>query len=156
MKNIKRILLLLVVVLVLSGCGLNLNSKTVKCKLKNDQSKIGYNINSEYVIYSSDGLVNKVESIEEITSKNNTFLAYFENQYKGQYKDYNQKYGGYKYNISLKGQKVTAKVTIDYNKYNMQQFIKDNAAMKEYTKNNKFTLDGIKRMYKSMGATCEK
>ena len=37
----------------------------------------------------------------------------------------------------------------------MKQFIDNNAAMKEYTENNKLTLDGAKKMYEATGAVCK-
>lgn len=72
-----------------------------------------------------------------------------------QYKTYNDKYGGYKYKITLNKNKVISNVTVDYKKYDMKKFSIDNAAMKEYIdKDYNYTIDGAKRYYNSIGAKC--
>lgn len=154
-KNIKLTLTLLLLLVLLSGC--STGNKVTKCISTSDQNASGYKIKSEYNIYYKNDLVNKVETIETVDSKNNTILAYFEKQLKNQYKSYNENYGGYSYEVTNKDGKVVSKVTVDYSKMNLNKFIKDNPGMKSYTnKNNKITLKGIKSMYQSIGAKCEK
>ncbi|MBO5530577.1 MAG: DUF1307 domain-containing protein [Bacilli bacterium] len=155
MKKFVKLTFAFMLVVLLTGClG---KDKVTKCTLKSDQSASGYKITSEYNVYSSKDEVNKVVTTETVESKNNTILAYFEKQLKSQYKANNDSYGGYKYEITNKDGKVVSKVTIDYSKMNLNKFVKDNPAMKSYVnKSNKITVKGIKSMYQSMGATCEK
>ena len=155
MKKFVKLTFAFMLVVLLTGClG---KDKVTKCTLKSDQSASGYKITSEYNVYSSKDEVNKVVTTETVESKNNTILAYFEKQLKSQYKANNDSYGGYKYEVTNKDGKVVSKVTIDYSKMNLNKFIKDNPAMKSYVnKSNKITVKGIKSMYQSMGATCEK
>ncbi|MBQ9013266.1 MAG: DUF1307 domain-containing protein [Bacilli bacterium] len=155
MKKFVKLTFAFMLVVLLTGClG---KDKVTKCTLKSDQSASGYKITSEYNVYSSKDEVNKVVTTETVESKNNTILAYFEKQLKSQYKANNDSYGGYKYEITNKDGKVVSKVTIDYSKRNLNKFVKDNPAMKSYVnKSNKITVKGIKSMYQSMGATCEK
>jgi uncharacterized lipoprotein YehR (DUF1307 family) len=155
MKKFVKLTFAFMLVVLLTGClG---KDKVTKCTLKSDQSASGYKITSEYNVYSSKDEVNKVVTTETVESKNNTILAYFEKQLKSQYKANNDSYGGYKYEVTNKDGKVVSKVTIDYSKMNLNKFVKDNPAMKSYVnKSNKITVKGIKSMYQSMGATCEK
>jgi len=37
----------------------------------------------------------------------------------------------------------------------MDQLVKDQPSLKNYVKDNKLKVEGLKAMYKSMGATCE-
>ena len=50
---------------------------------------------------------------------------------------------------------ITSKDKKVLKKFDMYRFIDNNEAMKKYTKNNKLTLDGAKKMYESTGATCK-
>lgn len=155
MKKFVKLTFALMLVVLLTGClGKN---KVTKCTLNSDQSASGYKIKSEYNMYTSGDIVTKVVTTETVESKNNTILAYFEKQLKTQYKTNNDKYGGYTYKITNKDGKVVSEVTIDYSKMNLNKFVKDNPAMKSYVnKSNKLTTKGVKSMYQSLGATCEK
>ncbi len=154
MKNVVKFLIVFVGVLLLSGC---MDKKQVsKCTLSNDQSASGYSINSTYNIYSTNGIVNSVQTKEVVTSKNTTILAYFEDLLKKQYESANSSYGGYEFKVSKTDNKVTSTVTINYEKMDLDKFVKDNASMKSYVnKSNKLTLDGVKKLYESLGATCK-
>ncbi len=154
MKRILKLLFVFIFMALLSGCGKN---TLTKCTMTSDQSKSGYVINTEYNIYSNKNLVNQVVIKEVVESKNNTILAYFKNQLEKQYKANNNAYKGYAYKVTNKDGKVTAEVTIDYSKMDLKKYIKDNPAMKSYVdKNNKPTLKGVKNMYESSGAKCNK
>ena len=123
--------------------------------MKSDQSKNGYILETKYVIKSKKDIVENVDITQTITSDKKEVLTKFENQFKEQY-SYNKKvYGGYNYKISSNSKRVLSKVDIDYKKFDMQKFIKNNVAMKQYTKDNKFTLEGAKKLYSSSGAVCK-
>ena len=56
----------------------------------------------------------------------------------------------------LKSNKIFAEGTIDFKKMNLDKFIKDNIAFKDYVdKKGRTTLSGIKKMYLSNGAICQ-
>lgn len=132
------------------------NYKITKCTLDNDQSKSDYKSITNYTIYSKNNVVKKVISKEVLTSKNTTIIMYFTDLLEKQYKSENDKYGGFSYDVSSKGDKVVSNVTIDYSKMDLDKYIKDNTAMKSYVNNdNNVTLSGIKTMYESLGAKCE-
>ena len=69
----------------------------------------------------------------------------------------NETYKGYTINITNKDGKVISKIKVDYNKMNLDKYTSENPALKDYiNKNGKITLDGMKKMYSSLGATCNK
>lgn len=147
MKKLKLLVLVLAVIL-LTGC-----DKKMTCTSTSKQSS--YTIESKYEITANGENVKQVKVTETITSKEKKKLEDFEKQFKNQY-EYNKKtYGGYTYKVTNSNGKVVSTVTIDYNKFDIKKFIKDNAAMKSYTKNDKFTLSGAKKLYESTGATCK-
>jgi len=153
-KNIYVILFLSLIVL-LTGCK---NKEVItKCNLTDNQVNSGYKIKNEYEIYSKDEIVNKVTIKQVITSNNKELLNKFKKNLKESYKNNNSRYKGYSIKINVKKNKLIAESTINYDKMNLNKFIKDNKATKEFiNKDNKLTLEGAKKMYSSIGAKCEK
>ena len=155
MKKFIKLLFVFMLVVFLAGC----KGKEVvtKCNYESNQETSGYKIVTDYEIYSRDELATKVVKKEKIISKNNTILAYFKDQFKKQYESNNKNYKGYSYEVSDKKGETVSIVTIDYSKVDMDKFIKDNPAMKSFVnKSNQPTYKGIKTMYESMGAKCDK
>lgn len=151
----KKILCLLMI-LIITGCGCNKKYTTNTCELVSDQSSSGYISYKTYKIYSTKDLVNKVEITEEIKSNKKDILDFFEKQLKTQYKEADKKYKGYKYSVKIKNSKVISKVTINYNKLDMDKYIKDNSAIKAYVNSdNKLTREGAIKMYETMQASCK-
>lgn len=153
--KIFKCLLLIIICLLLVGCK---NEKSVSntCKLISDQSANGYKSTTKYVIYSKDGVVKTIEQTEVVESNNKNILDFFSKQYEKQYNNYSDTYGGYTYTGKIDNNKLTSKIVIDYNKVDMKKYIEDNNGIKKYVnKNNMFTLDGIIKMYKNIGATCK-
>lgn len=142
--------LLLFVFLLLMFC-----NKKVICTNSSDQSSNGYVLETKYVIKANFNKVNTITITENIVSKDKNVLDKFEKQLNDNY-SYNKKtYGGYSYKVTNGDGKVTSNVTINYKKFDMKKFIDDNEAMKKFTKNNKLTLSGAKKMYESTGAVCK-
>lgn len=143
------VIILGILLFVFSG-----NQKTT-CTLTSDQSKNGYKLETKYEIISKNDIVKEVKIKETVTSKDEKVLEKFEKQLKEQYEYNNKTYKGYTYKVSKSNDKVTTDVTINYNEFNLEKFIKNNEAMKQYTKDNKFTLKGAKQLYERTGATCK-
>lgn len=156
MKNFLKVLSLSFIVMILCGCGREEKEKVVKCNLSNNDVVNGYELKSEYTVFSKGDIVNKVETKEVVTSDKEEILSYFEKTLNDTYDKYNSEYGGYTYDVTKNSNIVTSNVTIDYSKMDLDKFSKDNSSIKPaMTDDNKLTLDGITSMYKSMGATCE-
>ncbi len=148
------VVLVIIVFVTLTKLALSSNKQLV-CTNKSDQSSNGYVLETKYVIKSKFSKVKTINISESITSKDKKVLDNFEKQLKDNY-SYNKKtYGGYKYKITNNNGVVTSNVIINYKKFDIEKFIDNNEAMKKYTKNNKLTLEGAKKMYESTGATCK-
>lgn len=153
MKKYIKLLLLIIVVTILSGCKSKLD--TAECNFESKQSD--YKINTNYKIYYKDNIVEKVDIDEVITSSSKDKLKEFNNSFKSLYDSNNSMYGGYTYDIKINKNKLVLSANIDYTVFDMNKFINNNAAMKEYiNKDNKLTLDGIIKMYEASGSTCKK
>ena len=152
MRNALKVGLVFCLVLLVSGCG----TKVVKCTMNNDQSGSGYTIDSTYEIYSSKDIVSKVEIKEIITSKNNTTLAYFEDNLKKKYEDLNKQYKGYTVKTKTEKGKTIVTATADYSKIDIEKFANANDVIKDdIKKSKKMTSDIAKKYYESLGATCK-
>ena len=71
------------------------------------------------------------------------------------YLNQNAKYGGYTNKVSIDGNKLTSVTDIDYSKVDLNQMSKDNSIINNYVKNGKLELEGIKKIYEALGATCK-
>lgn len=155
MKRLIKALFIGIIIFNICGCGCSKKEKIVTCTNKNEQSISGYTLESTYKIHSKKNNVTKIETKIIITSEKKEILEQFENDLKRQYESNNKNYGGYKYDISIKDEKLTATVTIDYNKFDMDKFVSDNTAMKEYLDDSKYTLDGAIKYYETTGNKCD-
>lgn len=153
MKKVLRVIVISILMMFLVGC--DSKKEVVKtCTL--EKSVSGYSLNSTYKIYATGNEVKKVETEEVVTSDNESVRNYFETQLNNSYSTASKTYGGYTYDVTNKDNKVTSKVTIDYEKMDLDKFIKDNESIKQFlNKKNKITLDGVKSIYSTLGATCE-
>ena len=114
-----------------------------------------YQLNANYTIYSKNGIVEKVETVEIVTSDDDAILNTFETTLETQYKTMKKTYGGYDYKVVHNGNTVKSEVTIDYNKVDMKQLAKDNDTVKSYmNSDNRFTVNGIIALYESMNINC--
>ena len=152
-------ILVVVLILIILGVWFGVNKyvnreQKMKCTLHSDQNKNGYVLDTEYNIKYSKDIVQEVHIQETIKSEKEDVLTKYEKQWKDQYA-YNKKtFGGYTYKVTKEEGKVVSDVTIDYTTMNLGKFIRFNAAMNEYTKDNKLTVEGIKKMYEKSGAFC--
>lgn len=148
----KKILIVLAVVfLALTGCGKK--PATIKCTLSNDLGY--YKVESTYNINYTGKTVDSVETVEKAISDNSTILDTLEKTLKESYETANKKYGGYTIDIKKGENEVVFTVKIDYNKMDVEQFAKDEPALKAYVDGKKLTVEGLKAIYTAMGATCE-
>lgn len=143
-------------ILILTGCNKEYKEVVTTCTLKNNNALNNYKLESTYKIHSKNDEVFKAVTEEVVTSSSTTILDYFESNLKETYKKANDTYGGYTYDVSKSGNKVTSKTTINYDEMDLDQYVKDNTVIKQYlNKNGKLTLEGMKKIYTSLGAECE-
>lgn len=155
MKKGFKILFISLFVFILAGCD-KAEEKVTKCELTSNQAASGYSLKSTYEIYSKGNVVDKVKIKEVVTTDKENIITYFESYLEQTYKTANETYGGYTYKVTKSDKDITADVTIDYTKMNLDKFISDNSSMKSYVnKDNKITLEGVTKIYEALGATCK-
>ena len=156
MKNILKFLVIFSLVIILAGCTSKTEEKVVKCTLNQNNAAYGYELSSEYNIYTDGKIVNKVETTEVVTSDNQEILDYLENYNNKLYTNMNDAYGGYEFSSTNENNMLTAVTKIDYKKLDSKKLAEDQPSMKNYMNDDYvLTLDGIKLIYEQMGATCE-
>ncbi len=153
MKKLMIVFIFCVCLGVISGCGKK--SEMIECTLL--QKDTSYELNSTFKIKIAGDIVDTIEIVEMITSKDKTVLDALESAANKQYKSKNDLYGGYTYKVTNDGTKVDSKATINFNQVNIKQFAEDNAILKKYIdKKNHMKVDGVVAMYEALGAVCKK
>jgi len=155
MKKCLKSLALVMAILLMTGCGAD--KETVKkCTLVSNNAAQGYKLESEYNVYSKGDVVSKVVTKEVVTSDNESILTYFEDYLTQTYNATNETYGGYTNKVTNEDGKVVSETTIDYNKMDLEQYVKDNSVMKSYVNSdNELLTEGVIKVYEQLGATCE-
>ncbi len=142
---------------LVTGCGASEEQKTMTCTLERKDVTNGYELSSTYKVYYTGKAVDKVETVEKVTSEDDEILESFKQTLDTTYDTMNKAYGGYTFNVTKTDKEVKSETTIDYSKLDLEQLIKDEPTMKNYVDSkNRITLTGITSMYESQGATCNK
>ena len=161
----KKGLFLLSLLFLLTGCGEETKEDviqevpkqaTVHCELSSRDVINGYETTAEYTIYYTGDYVDKVDTVETVTSESEEFLDTMEEYVNTTYEATNSAYGGYTYEVTREDGKVVSNVTIDYDKMNLEQYATDQSSLAQYIEDGKFLVDGIIEIYETAGATCEK
>ena len=152
MKKVKYLLLIVLAAVLVTGCK---NTKTVKCTMTKEYGEITYK--AEYEIeYDANDFVKTVITTETLNSSDSSYLEESKETAESLYGSYNSKYGGYDFNVTIKGDTLTSKCTIDYEKMNVKKYVEDNPSLTNFAdQNNNVKLDGVKSIYSALGATCE-
>jgi hypothetical protein len=157
----KMIYVLPILMLCLTGCNkantenTKTDNKSITCTYSSKDVVNNYQTESQYVINYSGSDVESVNTTETVTSDSEEVLDYIESSLNQTYEATNSAYGGYTYEVTNEDGKVTSIVTIDYNEMDLEQFVTDQPTLKNYVKNGKMQVSGIKALYESLGATCE-
>ena len=139
---------------LLTGCG-EVEQQVKHCEMSTKDVVSGYELQSDYTIYYTGDYVDKVETVETVTSDSSEILDYMEEYLSTTYDSMNNAYGGYVYDVTKEDNKIVSKVEINYNKMDLEQFVTDQPALKNYVKDGKMLLDGVVSIYESNGSTCE-
>ena len=150
----KKIFVICTLLLLFTGCAKE-EAGSTSCTMYNKDVVNGYELSSTYVINHKNGLVESVETVETVSSEDEEILDTMETYLNDTYKALDESYGGYTYEVKNENGKVTSRVKIDYNKMDIDSYVTDQPTIKDYVEDSKLTLEGVKLMYESMGATCE-
>ncbi len=115
----------------------------------------GYETTSKFAIYYTGDYVDKVETVETVTSESEDFLDNMEEYINSTYDAMNSAYGGYSYEVIREDGSIVSNVVIDYSKMDLELYITDQPTMSNYVENDKFLVEGIVDIYEEAGATCE-
>ena len=113
-----------------------------------------YILLSKYKIYYNKNEVYKIEISEEIEAETTSKLKEIMEDIEKNYIKYKNEIGSYEYTLSQNKNKGTSNVIIDYNKMNMEAYIKYNPEAK-LNGNNKYNLEDLKELYEERGAVCK-
>ena len=158
-------LLIVSLLFLLTGCGEETTNDvsndtpeqmTMHCEASTRDVVNGYETTSDYTIYYTDTYVDKVVTVETVTSESTELLDTMEEYVNTTYEATNSAYGGYTYEVIREDGSVVSNVTIDYNKMNLEQYVTDQPSLAQYVEDGKFLVDGIIEIYENTGATCEK
>ncbi len=154
MKKLKYLVVLLLGILIVTGCQNKDETKTMTCTRTINQEQASMDL-SYTVTYTGD-YVEKVESIEKVTSTDTSALNSYKEEIEATYKPYaNIKY--YDTEVTVDGNTLTSKVTIDYSKIDYKEFTNiDSANSQIFTSDGKVKLETMESLYEQIGATCTK
>ncbi len=131
---------------------INSSNKTLVCTL-NKSDSYWINVNGIYTVNYSGKYVNLVDTIETVNSDSEEWIEYYKYILEETYKPYNKlKY--YDYNIKTTKNTLTSKVTINYEKIDMNKFLEINPNT-IFIENGKVSLEKLRWYYELIGATCE-
>ncbi len=140
-------------ILFIGLCIILFCDRKVTCTFESKQDN--HVINAKYIIKYKNGYVKKVKINQIVTTDEKSIIDKYNKQFEKQYSSNKKYYGGYDYKITIKDDSISSNVVINYKKFDMNKFIKNNEAMKQYTKDGKFTIEGAKKMYEASGAICK-
>ena len=152
MKKSLMIILLLLLIPIVSGCG---NSKEVHehCT-RSATAGEDVDVNLSYELYYEGDVLNRLESTEQIVSKNKESLDTYENAYKDIHKNYN----GLKYfetSVERKDDSVTSKMIIKYDKIDIDKLIEIEGEEDNIFENKVPKVTKWKELAKKLGTKCE-
>ena len=134
---------------------INEESGSITCSLYSKDVVNNYELTSTYIINYTGEFVDSVNTKEVVDSDVSSILDTLEETLNSTYSASNDAYGGYTYKITRSDNEIISDVFIDYKKMDLEQFVTDQPVLKSYMKDGKLTVEGIKSIYTSMGATCE-
>lgn len=142
-KIIFSILILLIIIVII----LSITFRYDKIVCTNFIKEDNYTITNTYKIFYKKDIAYEVFITRQVESKNNTFLQYFEKQYKNEFAKYNKEYGGYKMISSTKkDNKYTLEVKIEFKKENISK-LSNKYFLKENIKDDKLELEGVYKLF---------
>ena len=150
--NKKIIILILVSFLFITGCNKN---KSITCTSIIENKLSDYKMSAEYKITYNSDYVKTIEKKEQYKMDTEDIKNYIYESKNLEYKNLNDLYGGYQYEVTETENEVNVKVFINVEELNIKSMVNDEFLDKYYVKNNKLTLSGLKQFYKSKGIDCD-
>lgn len=150
----KKLLWIIPILLLVAGCGKAEKKGSITCTYSTNDVINGYKLEARYTLNYSGDYATSVDTEEIVTSENEDILKTFEDTLNQTYSATDNAYGGYDFKVTNENNKVVSKVTIDYTKMDIASLAKDQPSLASYIKNDRLTVEGVKSIYTTMGATC--
>ena len=152
MKKIKYLLLVLLMIFLITGCQSEETSKTMVCSRTINQDAISMDL--KYTVTYKGKYVEKVESIEKITTDDTTVLDTYKQAVETTYQPYS-KIDNYSYDVKVDGNTLISTVMADYTKIDYKKMLEvDTANQQIFTDDGKVKLETIESFYTKLGTNC--
>lgn len=144
-------LVLFMSLLLLTGCTKEENG-VLTCTRTAKQGNIDLSLN--YKITYTGEYVNTIETTEIVKSEDQNTLNLYKSQIENVYKHYKE-IDYYENEITLEGNTLTSKTTIDYEHINTDKLIEIDSANEQILKDGKAKVSDFRTMYENIGASCK-
>lgn len=144
-------LVLFMSLLLLTGCTKEENG-VLTCTRTAKQGNIDLSLN--YKITYTGEYVNTIETTEIVKSDDQNTLNLYKSQIENVYKPYKE-IDYYENEITLEGNTLTSKTTIDYEHINTDKLIEIDSANEQILKDGKAKVSDFRTMYENIGASCK-
>ena len=141
-------------IFLIIGCQSEETSKTMVCSRTINQDAISMDL--KYTVTYKGKYVEKVESIEKITTDDTTVLDTYKQAVETTYQPYS-KIDNYSYDVKVGGNTLISTVTADYTKIDYKKMLEvDTANQQIFTDDGKVKLETIESFYTKLGTNCTK
>lgn len=141
-------------IFLIIGCQSEETSKTMVCSRTINQDAISMDL--KYTVTYKGKYVEKVESIEKITTDDTTVLDTYKQAVETTYQPYS-KIDNYSYDVKVEGNTLISTVTADYKKIDYKKMLEvDTANQQIFTDDGKVKLETIESFYTKLGTNCTK
>ena len=138
--------------LLVTGCGNSNNMESMTCTRTMNQNGIKTSLKYN-VVYEGD-YVSRIKTVETVETDVTDILNTYKDQIESLYSPYKDvKYYGY--NVDVTDNKLTSTVDINYTKVDTDKLLEIDSANGQLIKDGKISVDDIKSVYESLGATCK-
>ena len=138
--------------LLVTGCGNSNNMESMTCT--RTMNKNGIKTSLKYNVEYEGDYVSRIKTVETVETDDTDILNTYKDQIESLYSPYKDvEY--YEYNIDITDNKLTSTVDINYAKVDTDKLLEIDSANGALIKDGKISVDDIKSVYESLGATCK-
>lgn len=137
--------------LLVTGCGNN-SMESMTCTRTMNQN--GIKTSLKYNVEYEGDYVSRIKTVETVETDDTYILNTYKNQIESLYSPY-KGVEYYEYNVDIADNKLTSTVDINYAKVDTDKLLEIDSANGTLIKDGKISVDDIKNVYESLGATCK-
>ncbi len=138
--------------LLVTGCGNSNNMESMTCTRTMNQNEIKTSL--KYNVEYEGDYVSRIKTVETVETDDTDILNTYKEQIESLYSPYKDvEY--YEYNVDVTDNKLTSTVDINYAKVDTDKLLEIDSANGQLIKDGNISVDDIKSVYESLGATCK-